>query len=194
MVMGKDSCTDKEEGRRNQQGEAPKGDPSELTFTRRLELVTDSWESQTFRGEGTEETKTDNNNRSSKRSTGGGMRNDLTAFDFYSPIWGKMSECGRKAISDDAMVNRTIAFCFSFVILLCDRGRFNGRKQRQDKRTRRKGKEKRETAITKEKGPLETVDMAQRHQSETDAMEGKKTRLSQMKKVTTRFHCYKKKE
>lgn len=61
--------------------------------------------------EGTEETKPDNN-RSSKRSIGGGMRDDLTAFDFYSPNWGKMSECGRKAISDDAMVNRTIALCF----------------------------------------------------------------------------------
>lgn len=48
--MGTDSCTDKEEGRRNQQGEAPKGDPSELTFTRRLEQVTDSWESQSLRG------------------------------------------------------------------------------------------------------------------------------------------------
>lgn len=50
MVMGEDSCTDKEEGRMNQQDEAPKGDPSELTFTRRLELVTDSWESQSLRG------------------------------------------------------------------------------------------------------------------------------------------------
>lgn len=64
-------------------------------------------------------------------------------------------------------------------------------KKKKEQEEKVKEREKK-TAITKEKGPLETVDMAQRHQSETNAMEGKKTRLSQMEKVTTRVHCYKK--